>query len=494
VPKRFSKPLLLSIIFFAAIIVLVWGVKAFSRSSEGGLLKFLTPQKGKVLDTVMNLAFDTNKNFERLKGYNEDRINILLLGVGGPGHEGPNLTDTIVLASIKPSTKEVALVAIPRDLQVKSEHGYSKINAVNVYNLRDYKKDGLEHTRQFYEQQFGQSIPYYIQVNFKALKDAVDAVGGVVVNVPRKLEDYEYPNDIGEQDKRNGSICSGEDPSSPCRYLHIKFDVGVQELNGERALIYARSRHGTDGDDYGRSARQQLIMVALKDKVLSFGTFSNFSKVKDLYHSLSDNVATNLDLDDIMALGAFSKNIERSSIINLVLEDPGLQFLTDGSASMGLGAIKVPVTGNFEQINKAIAYIFDPTARAYLQKQKKFSTPTSTDSGAARVSNAATSSYKIELQNGTWQAGLAAQVKKGLDAKGFLVTSIANSVKRPIDKTTIYIVNSSMKSEYVAELKKAMNADVATTLPEWMVASSSTSNALSRADVVVVVGVDFKNN
>jgi LCP family protein required for cell wall assembly len=474
------------------LVILLLSLKAaFGKAGGFSLTNFLIPKNG-VITNVATLVFNNNENLTKMQGYTDDRINILLLGIGGPGHDGAYLSDTIILASIKPSTNDVALISIPRDLQVKSEFGITKINAISGNNEYKYKTEGVEKTRQFFEKQFNISIPYYVRVNFQAFSDAVNAVGGITVDVPRKLEDYEYPNDNGKEDKQNGPYCAGEDASSPCRFLHIKFDTGTQDMNGERALIYARSRHGTDGDDYGRSARQQLIMLALKDKVLSAGTLTNPFKIKDLYSSITNNVSTNLTLEQLAALGNFSQKVDHTRIRNLVLEQPGLGFVANCTSCDA--AYVIPTTGNFDQINKAIQYIFEPSAQAFLDKQKKNNPIPATPSSTAASSSTLSSSIKIEVQNGTWQAGLAAQAKKQIETKGFSVASINNSLKRPLDSTVIYILNSKIKSEQLSSLAQTLNAQVSTTLPDWIKTTSSTPAFQTGTEVLIIIGNNYKAN
>jgi hypothetical protein len=263
-------------------------------------------------------------------------------------------------------------------------------------------------------------------------------------------------------------------------------------MNGERALIYARSRHGTDGDDYGRSARQQLIMLALKDKVLSAGTLTNPFKIKDLYSSITNNVSTNLTLEQLAALGNFSQKVDHTRIRNLVLEQPGLGFVANCTSCDA--AYVIPTTGNFDQINKAIQYIFEPSAQAFLDKQKKNNPIPATPSSTAASSSTLSSSIKIEVQNGTWQAGLAAQAKKQIETKGFSVASINNSLKRPLDSTVIYILNSKIKSEQLSSLAQTLNAQVSTTLPDWIKTTSSTPAFQTGTEVLIIIGNNYKAN
>src|SRR5207244_10638311 len=108
----------------------------------------------------------------QLKGEGNGRVNILLLGVGGAGHDGPNLSDTIMVVSIDPKTKDVAMLSIPRDLYVKIPgHGYGKINAANVYG-------GPTLAARTVANVIGVPIHYYAVIDFSGFKQAVDSVGG----------------------------------------------------------------------------------------------------------------------------------------------------------------------------------------------------------------------------------------------------------------------------------------------------------------------------
>jgi LCP family protein required for cell wall assembly len=219
----------------------------------------LEPQKpDSLLKRLTQFVFHGNTG---LAGESDDRINVLLLGMGGLGHDGPYLTDTIIMASIRPSTKQVAMISIPRDLWVSiAGHGSSKINHANSYGETERHDWGGAYTAQVIKDNFGIDIHYYLRVDFAAFEEIVDEVGGIRVNVERGFTDPEYPtNDYGVQ--------------------MVSFAKGVQTMSGSRALIYARSRHGNNGEgsDFARAKRQQKNVTRSQRKNCVFFYFGQSS-------------------------------------------------------------------------------------------------------------------------------------------------------------------------------------------------------------------------
>ena len=158
-----------------------------------------------------------------LEGQKNDQINVLLLGMGGPGHDGPYLTDTIMIASIRPSENKVALISIPRDLGVKiANYGTQKINHANHFGEMEKENWGAAFATEVISETFDIDIPYYIRVDFKAFEEIIDEVGGVRVSVDRSFVDYMYPapNDL---------------------YQTISFTAGPQTMDGQTALTFVRS-------------------------------------------------------------------------------------------------------------------------------------------------------------------------------------------------------------------------------------------------------------
>lgn len=422
----------------------------------------LKPKRIGFLQTVKNFIFSSDNV---IPGDENGRINILLLGIGGSGHEGPYLSDTNIILSIKPNTNEVAMISIPRDLAVKiNSHGIRKINNADAFGEAEQANGGGEYARKVFEKTFGISIPYYARVDFTAFKELVDAIGGITVDVQRSFVDTAYP---GPNDS----------------YQTISFEAGLQQINGERALIFTRSRHGSNGEgsDFARAKRQQLILAAFKKKILSAGTFLNPVTLQKIFTSLSQHIITNLDFGQTMYLISLAKEINSDDIKTLVIDDSPNGFLKPILGEDG-AYLLIPKSGNFSEINSAINNIFEAssTMAVYTPSQNK-----------PLLVAATIPSVRIEIQNGTWQPGLAAFKKQDLEKDGLLISSIGNSAKRPIASTTIYIINKNASSTVISTLTSKLHAPSTTTLPEWLQRAYNASS--SPRDIIVILGEDANN-
>lgn len=249
----------------------------------------------------------------------DDNINLLLLGIGGGTHDGPNLTDTIIFASINPVTKKTTLVSIPRDLWVPDLG--AKINTAYAFGEEKRKGGGLILAKAVTEKILGQPIDYVVRIDFAGFVKSVDSIGGINVNVERSFDDYAYPIE-GKENETCGhtqeeidklATSSAELEVFPCRYTHIHFDKGIQNMNGKTALEFVRSRHalGEEGTDFARSKRQEKVITAFKDKIFSLQTLANPLKLMGLYSALSENIDTDVqqsEFDDFIRLAEKMKS------------------------------------------------------------------------------------------------------------------------------------------------------------------------------------------
>ncbi|MBP9779733.1 LCP family protein [Candidatus Gracilibacteria bacterium] len=215
--------------------------------------------------------------------------NILIAGIGGGGHEGSELTDSLMLARIDEKNKKVTLLSIPRDLYVAHSGGKNsgRINA--LYS----KKQGINQLAEKVSEITGQPIHHYIVIDFTGFKYIVNALGGIDIDVPKDLIDREYPND---------------------NWGWTVFEVrrGVQVFDGETALRYARSRHSTS--DFDRSERQQLLIKAIKDKALSLEFLTSPSKIQDVLTAIRSHLNTDLTVADIIQYGRLMQEIKSDDI------------------------------------------------------------------------------------------------------------------------------------------------------------------------------------
>jgi polyisoprenyl-teichoic acid--peptidoglycan teichoic acid transferase len=274
-------------------------------------------------------------------------LNIVLLGYGGGGHDGGKLTDTIMVAKIDSSSKSISLVSVPRDLwvplplQTGTEPTWSKINAafaigedVKGYQYRDDQFKG-EHgggvlAKQLVAEVTGITPDYYLAVNFDTFTKAIDLIGPLTVTVPYTFDDYLYPirgeekNPCGFTETdiatlsatfKNGDL----EKQFPCRYELLHFDKGKTVMDGETALKFVRSRHGTvGGSDFGRSERQQALLEAVKQKVFSL-TF--LPKVGPLAQQVAADVQTDFTVGDLPALLTRFKDITNYTTNTVTITD-----------------------------------------------------------------------------------------------------------------------------------------------------------------------------
>lgn len=384
----------------------------------------------------------------QLKGEGDGRVNILVLGIGGQGHDGPNLSDTIMVWSIDPKTKDVAMLSVPRDLYVKIPgYGYSKINAANAHG-------GPQLAAQVVSNVIGVPIHYYALIDFSGFKEAVDAVNGVDINVPTTLYDPLFPCDDGT--KKAG------------RYCPIHFAVGPQHMNGETALEYSRSRETTS--DFARAARQQQVLVALRQKALQLSTLTNPLKLTGLIESVGNHLRTDLQLGDMQRLAGIAKDIDTTKITQKVLDTGSAgSLLVDGTGRIpGAGSIELPKAGEFDysQIHDFVKNIF---VDHYI-----------TDENA-----------RVEVQNGTGEPGLAQTVVSSLQAAHYNVGAPVNAAAG-VDKTVIYDYTNGAKPYTINYLERrfGVKAQVEPAPPS----TGTTGDSTSPPEIRIILGSDYQPN
>lgn len=230
----------------------------------------------------------TNKQPELKKDSTGKYTNCLIIGIDTRGASDGLNTDTIIMASYSYDTSNVVMVSVPRDLSVeigKDSDWYNKINAVYAFTKDNDDTKGLQELKRTVEELTGTEIQYYAMVNFDGFTQIVDAVGGVDINVENSFTDYSYP--LGT------------------KYQTVSFKAGIQHMTGETALQYARSRHSSDngeGSDFMRARRQQRVIMAVKDKILSTETLTSPKAVMGLISSVADNIkVSEFTISDIQA-------------------------------------------------------------------------------------------------------------------------------------------------------------------------------------------------
>ncbi|MCX6798126.1 MAG: LCP family protein [Candidatus Falkowbacteria bacterium] len=395
----------------------------------------------------------------KLKGEENDRVNILLLGMGGKNHDGAYLTDTIILASIKPSTGQVALISIPRDLTVPIEgSGWRKINNINALAEAKQPGNGGEVTRAAISDLFDVPIAYYVSADFDGFTEVINELGGIDVNVENTLEDYEYPI-LGQEDN----------PNYYSRFEHLYIPAGPQKMTGELALKYARSRHayGKEGTDFARSHRQQLIMEAVKEKLLSRDNLLKPVMIAKIINQLETHVSTNLEIWEMVRLWDLTKTVDRSKIINKVVDNSPDSFLIDSRGEDG-AYILVPKSGNFNNIKEFIRNIFGDTGSFGSDGITELGLNHTTSTNDSAKVNKATDYPRLEIMNGTWINGLAGQEAGLLKEYNFNITKVGNAADRNYTKTLIYDLTYGKKATDLKILQSLTGAELAFDSPEWL--------------------------
>jgi len=208
--------------------------------------------------------------------------NILILGVDRRPGEGDTVrTDSILLLRSDPSSPHLTLLSIPRDLWVTiPNRGEDRINTAHFYGELDLPGSGLDRAAEAITLNFDVPVHRSLRLDFNAFREVIDAAGGIEVDVPAPIVGNEYPtDDYGT--------------------MRIEIPAGIQHMDGEKALQYARSRHGSS--DFDRAARQQQIVFALAEKLSSP---SGMLLIPRVYIAFQNAVETDLSLRDLFRLAA----------------------------------------------------------------------------------------------------------------------------------------------------------------------------------------------
>ncbi|MFH0929727.1 MAG: LCP family protein [Candidatus Moraniibacteriota bacterium] len=273
----------------------------------------------------------------------EGRVNILLLGMRGANMPGGGLlADSIIVASFDTVNNKVAMISVPRDLYVQipetNEHG--KINSVYSYWESGGRNQGIPKMEEMMQTITGLKIDHAVVINFAGFQKLIDAVGGVDVRMPKGFAET--------QQFVEGNECGGS----------FTLPVGTNHLNGEKALCYARARVQTN--DFDRSKRQQVILKALKDKLISLGTLADFNKVNNILNIIGDNVKTDMTPEEMKGFYEQYSNMEGSDIAQRVFENSAKGLLEVPNANPNLGYILFPIAGqdNYSQLQDASKNVF----------------------------------------------------------------------------------------------------------------------------------------
>ncbi len=458
-PKRKRKFLAYAFIFFIVVCVLFSANANISEQGESSSWIDRIPIIGKMKHLVESVD-------KKLKGEDEDRINILLLGMGGKNHQGGYLTDTIILASLQPSAKKAAMLSIPRDTTIPMESkGWRKINNINAFAEAENPGSGGMAVSQAIGDILNIPIDYYVRIDFAGFIKIVDELGGIEVAVENTISDYSYP-------------VMGMEEAEPyeSRFEHLYIEKGHQEMDGSLALKYARSRHtpGVEGSDFGRGRRQQKVLQAVKEKVLSMNFLLQPNKIMNIIDEAQEHFSSNLKIWEIIKLWDMFKGVKESDISNKALDNSPNGLLVDMINESG-AYILVPRSGDFAEIQYMVSNIF---SNAPITAKKI-------------VIDENTS---VEVRNGTWVNGLASKVALDIGKYGFDVVRLSSCSKQNFQKSVIYDLTYGEKMKSLTVLKEKTGANVSFGLPEWLINDLTEELAEEKnpvqPDFILVLGQD----
>ncbi len=400
--------------------------------------------------------FDVLQN-EPLKKDANGRSNFLVFGTAedseGGTHQGGNLTDSIMVISVDQDKKDAYLISLPRDLWVRYQEtclvgNQGKLNAVYFCASDDGQDEaaGAAALQAKAGEILGLDIQYYVHLNFTAVVEGIDAIGGVEVTI-------ETDNPLGILDRNFDWKCN-----YTCFYVKYKQGETVL-LDGERALALSRARnaqggYGLEGGNFDREKNQQKILQALREKAVSAGTLTNIGAVTGLIDALGNNLRTNIQTKEIRTIMALGNEIASESIIPLSLVEEGNFLVTTGSFN-GQSIVR-PLAGllNYSEI------------KSYVNK-KVNANPVTREAA------------KVVVLNGGRAAGVAQTEADRLSDLGFEVLLVGNADDAAYNEVEIY---------QLTDTKPASAASLAQTFGTTVRKTDPPVSVVGEAEFVIILG------
>lgn len=377
------------------------------------------------------------------------RTTILLMGIDkrqGMDQERAFRTDTMMLITIDPVGKRLGMLSIPRDLWVNIP-GYESRDRINTANFKGdafrLPGGGPALAMETIAVNLGIQVDNYIRINFTAFEALIDEIDGVEIDVPQTIDDPRYPD-----------CCTGYDP------LYIP--QGVRHMDGSLTLKYARTR-ATYGGDFDRAARQQQVLLAVRDKILNMKMLTKLvARAPKLYSTLSGSYDTDLTLEKIVDVMGLVREIDGDNIQSVVIN--GDYLMNEFTTSEGAQVVLLDSQA-FRKLREQMFYKPAP----YIQS--------TIDTNILALDEVAT----IDIQNGSASDGIANMASEYLKEQGFSVVSVGNADQFDYQNTIIYDYSGS----YYTTRWLAENFNVE---PTHIIDMSDPN---SPVDVRIIIGHDF---
>lgn len=376
----------------------------------------------------------------------QERVNVLLLGIDQRCDEsGPTRTDSMMVVTIDPVGKSAAALSLPRDLWVEVPgFGVDRINSAHYTGeLNEYPGGGPALAVETVAATLGVPIDYYVTVNFDAFVEVVDLIGGITITVPETIDDLKYPD-----------RCYGYDP--------FYIEAGTYQMDGQTALKYARTR-ATFGGDVDRAGRQQQVVLAVRDKVLSLNMVPQLlGQSLELWQTFQNNVQTNFTPDQVIQLALLVQEIPRESIQTAVID---YNYVFSETTPDGYQVL-VP---NRDRIRQLRDQLFAPPA-----------IPTPVIENLPE--HAAEEAARVAILNGTSAFGLAAATQSYLQSHSINITEIGNADAATYRTTQIIDFGSHpFTTRYLTQLMGIPPLNV-----------STGTNPDGDYDVLIIIGDDWE--
>jgi LCP family protein required for cell wall assembly len=384
------------------------------------------------------------------------QLNILLIGSDQrPGDSSFN-TDTMIVVSIDPGTKQVAMFQVPRDTvdvpvppNARALWGSVYKGKINSWFTQNRNRTdlwpgstptarGFAALKAILGQLYGLNINYYVMVNFDGFTKVVDTVGGLQINVQIPVYESDYP--------AGGAL------------TRIYIPAGPQHMTGAQALIYARSRHNSAGGDFDRGLRQQRVLISLKDQMNPQAIVAN---LPELVSALQTSVKTDISTGDLAKLLGLAAGVDTKNVRSYVFSPP---YYATTYNNTPRGDIIEP---NIARIQGAVktAFTIDP---AVLAQRDRLSAEAA----------------QVWVVNASGRAGLASSVAGYLGYEGMEASAPNKSAPSTLAKTKIVVYNGAESS---------MTATITYLETLFGVTSTLATDASVPADIVVTLGKDAPN-
>ncbi len=376
----------------------------------------------------------------------QDRVTLLLLGIDQRcDEEGPTRTDTMMVLTADPVGLSAAALSLPRDLWVDVP-GFEvdRINQAHYLGeVHNYPGGGPALAVETVEGTLGIDIDFYLTVNFDAFVELVDLLGGIEVVNDQDIEDDAYPD-----------RCYGYDP--------FYMPAGEHHLDGQEALKFARTR-ATPGGDVDRAARQQQVVLAVRDRMLRLNMIPQLlAQAPRLWQTFQRNVRTNMSLEEAIQLALLLQEIPRESIASHVVDYNYVYTETTPDGRQVL----VPIRNNIRRLRDQL---FLPPA---------IPTPAIENLPALAAGEGA----RVAVYNGTSVFGLAGATKTFLEANAVNVTEIGNADSATYRTSQVIDFGSHpFTTRYLTQLMS---------LPPLSVSNGTTP--AGDYDILVILGNDWE--